>query len=124
MNKEEKAPQLTYECPKHWNSMSGSESERFCEVCQHTVHNLSLLSKSQRAELVANSKTERVCAFFHKDLTGNLITADSADELSRKVKAARLAAIAAGSIALASCGSTPDDIPLPGVICPPAEEGK
>ena len=137
MSKKEKAPQLTFECPKLWNSMPGSETERFCDMCQHTVHNLSLLSESERNALIAKSANERVCGTFSKDLSGNLISAGSQEELSRKAKAARLAAIAAGSIALVSCASQDLDLDTSnshpdsadrhfetlGMICPPSEEG-
>lgn len=131
MSDQEKAPTLSFQCPKLWQNMPGSETERFCDSCGHQVQNLSLLSKEERADLINNSSEQRICGVYHQDLNGNLITANSQDELTRKIKAIRLAAIAAGSLALASCGSSeketdtpPPNKPVPldgmvlGYLCP------
>jgi len=126
MRDPENAPELVFECPRLWESMPGSEESRFCDSCGHQVYNLSLLSPQERAQLLARSRKERVCATFCQDLEGRLITANSAQELSAKLKTARLAALAAGSLALSACSRHEPDhgesIPLPGIICAPEEE--
>jgi hypothetical protein len=42
----EKAPTLSFQCPKLWQDMPGSEKTRFCDQCGHSVKNLSLLDGS------------------------------------------------------------------------------
>lgn len=114
----EKAPVQTYACPKLWESMEGSETTRFCESCGHHVHNLSLLDPETRRQLLAKSRSERVCGIFFKDLEGNLVTAESESELAKKMRLIRRAAITAGAIALSSCASRKEEIPLPGIYIP------
>lgn len=126
MHKSEKAPELSFQCPKLWENLAGSsETERFCDACGHSVHNLSLLSESGRLALIEKSREERVCVAYYKNLAGDLLTSPPADQ--KKRTAARIAAVAAaaGAIALSSCssGSRDQAIPLMGIMCPP-EEGK
>lgn len=128
MTSSEKAPRLAFECPKLWQDMPGSEEKRFCEVCGHHVHNLSLMSDAARKELLQRSRSERICGIYFEDLSGNLITGKSEVELIRKKRALRLTAIASGAIALSSCSGSDDskdqDIPLPGIICLPEDYAK
>ena len=124
MNKKEEAPDLSFQCPKLWENLAGSsETARFCDTCGHHVHNFSLLSKSERLALIEKSREERVCVAYSKNLAGDLLTTPPTDQ--KKRTAARLAAVAAGALALSSCSSgTPgQEIPLMGIMCPP-EEGK
>lgn len=114
---------MSFACPKLWESMEGSQTSRFCEACGHDVHNLSLLDRETRARLMEKAKTGRVCGIYFEDLEGNLVTAESESDLLKKIRLIRRAAIAAGALALSSCGTRKEEIPLLGVICPP-EEGK
>ena len=117
----EKAPTLSFQCPKLWQDMPGSETKRFCEECGHHVQNLSLLGEEERNELLQRARTERICGRYVQDLDGNLITADSEAGLSAKIRALRLAAIASGAVALASCSKESEPQPV-GIICAPNED--
>ena len=88
----EKAPTLSFQCPKLWQDMPGSETKRFCDECGHHVQNLSLLGEEARNQLLQRAKTERICGTYVQDLQGNLITADSPELLYAKSVALRLAA--------------------------------
>ncbi|YCM43873.1 hypothetical protein V2O64_21425 [Verrucomicrobiaceae bacterium 227] len=121
MKKKEKAPELSFQCPKRWENFSGSDTERFCEACGHHVHNLSRLSQSAREDLMVKAREERVCVAYYKNLTGDLLVSSPEDK--KKGTAARMAAIAAGAIALSSCASDQHDSSemTVGMICPPGE---
>lgn len=120
MKMKDKAPILSFQCPKLWRDMPGSETKRFCEECRHQVQNLSLLSEEERSELFQRAKTERVCGTYYRDLDGNLVTADSEASLTVKIRALRLAAFAGSAVALASCAKE-EEPQLVGLICAPDE---
>ena len=117
----EKAPELSFQCPKLWESFAGSDTKRFCEACGHNVHNLSRLSESGRKALIEKSKQERVCVAYYQNLAGDLLPNPPEDKKKRST--IRLAAVAAGAIALSSCTSEPQghDRMTVGMICPPEE---
>ena len=50
-------------CSMSFSEMEGSETHRHCPSCAHTVLNYSLLSPSEREAMLAQAKTQRVCAF-------------------------------------------------------------
>lgn len=102
MNEEEKAPTLSFQCPKLLTDMPGSEKECFCDTCGHSVRNLSLMSNSERKEVWEQAKHERVCGIYFEDLYGNLVTAETEAQLIDKMKTLRLAALASGALALSA----------------------
>jgi hypothetical protein len=51
----------TFFCPKPWESMAGNEAERFCKRCGKYVHNLEMLSVSERLVLL---KTSTICGRY------------------------------------------------------------
>lgn len=129
----EKAPTLSFQCPKLWQNLSGSEKSRFCEACGHDVQNLSLMTRSEREALLQRAKTERVCGTYSQDLEGNLVTARSSRELALKLRTIQIAAATSGGLALASCADKttgPQPVRPPGssqkqvvgYLCPPEEE--
>jgi hypothetical protein len=88
-----------------------------------------------RQELLERAKTEKVCGTYYKDLDGKLVTADSEESLASKVGALRLAAIASGAVAIASCADKTEQREpvrpigsehrqLWGYICPPETNHK
>ncbi len=99
----DKAPTLSFQCPKLWQDMTGSETKRFCEECGHHVQNLSLLGNEAKNEILERAKTEKICVTYFLDLEGKLISDVSEESLAAKIRALRLAAIASGALALASC---------------------
>ncbi len=126
MNEKEKAPELSFQCPKLWEKLTGSSAtRRFCAACGHSVHNLSTLSESERIALIEKSRDQRVCVAYYKNLVGDLLTSPPADQKKRTATRIAAVAAAAGAIALSSCSSGLRDkaIPLMGIMCPP-EEGK
>ena len=53
----------TFFCPKLWESMAGDETERFCNKCQKTVHNIENLSVDQRLALLRSPKNS-ICGRY------------------------------------------------------------
>lgn len=121
MTAREKGPTLSFQCPKLWENFSGSDTTRFCKACGYIVHNLSRLSKTERAALLEKSREQRVCVAYHQNLAGDLLVSPPEDRKMRT--AARLAAVAAGAIALSSCSAEKhnDNNMVVGMICPPEE---
>lgn len=50
-------------CPKSWEGMTGSETERFCSYCKKHVHNLEALSVSERLALLS-SPAASICSRY------------------------------------------------------------
>jgi len=50
-------------CPKSWEGMSGSDTQRFCTYCKKSVHNLEALSVSERLALLS-SPAASVCSRY------------------------------------------------------------
>lgn len=61
-------------CPMSWSEMSGSDTQRHCDSCDHTVQNYSLLDPAERQAMAAQAKTQRVCAFGLSGAHGRLST--------------------------------------------------
>ncbi|MFT6182265.1 MAG: hypothetical protein ACI9NQ_002021 [Paracoccaceae bacterium] len=115
--------------------MLSTATEQFGNTYEHQVQNLSPLSKEKRPDHLQRASEPRICGAYHQELSGNLATANSQDELTRKLKAARLATLAAGTIAHTSCGTPeketaeppreglfPSDGIILGYICFPDDE--
>src|SRR5882672_8167609 len=62
-------------CSVGWDSMTGNDRERFCKQCNHTVHNLSAMTRKQAEAFFANANG-RVCARYSRRADGSVITAD------------------------------------------------
>ena len=123
----EKAPKLSYKCPKLWAEMKGDERVRHCDVCNYNVHNLSFLSKSERRDLYRKAKSERICGAFYKNLEGDLVTAEKLS-FGRKTGVAAMVTLAA----LSGCQSPQEPTIIEdeetewtvtfGIICPVESE--
>jgi hypothetical protein len=50
-------------CPKPWEDMSGSETQRFCTYCKKHVHNLEAMSASERLALLS-SPAASICSRY------------------------------------------------------------
>lgn len=53
----------TFFCPKPWEKMSGTETERFCTKCRQTVYNLNTLSLDQRLAIL-NARRGSLCGRY------------------------------------------------------------
>lgn len=113
-------PQLSYVCPIRWNELRGDERERFCERCGHRVSNLSTMSATERAALMAKIGRERVCASFYVRLSGEYITPEKplTPEERSKIRQLGVAALSAGALALAAGCVAPSE---QAKLSPPAE---
>ena len=60
-------------CLADWDRMTGNEQIRFCDHCNLKVHNISELTYSQAARLIARSKG-RLCVRYYRDSEGAPIT--------------------------------------------------
>ncbi len=65
--------QVHVPCPKKWDDLDGNERRRFCEQCGKHVHNLSLASSQETAQLTRQVESgARVCVAYFADSTGNI----------------------------------------------------
>lgn len=62
-------------CHEPWRRMSGDDRTRFCERCQHPVHNLSKMTR-QEAEKILSDSSDGVCVQFTRARDGNVRTLD------------------------------------------------
>lgn len=71
---------VTSPCLADWDQMTGNDQIRFCEHCNLKVHNISELSYSKAARLVARSQG-RLCVRYYRDSQGAAITKQTAGKL-------------------------------------------
>lgn len=57
-------PQLSFTCPMKWDELRGDERGRFCDKCQKTVHNLSRMTETERATLLATAEPGQLCVAY------------------------------------------------------------
>ena len=82
-------------CSQSWEQMSGSEARRFCELCSHSVVNLSALSKESAADLLQNRGTGRLCVRYALDQQGQI---QFKPKISRSLKMWQTSAMIFGAI--------------------------
>jgi hypothetical protein len=88
-------------CPRTWHSMHGSETERLCDDCHKTVHNLSTMKRSE-AERLLRTANGTLCVAFSRGADGRIVTSDRRARFSLRrpfdgLSAAALAAFIAVS---------------------------
>lgn len=100
-------PVLSFTCPKLWAQMEGNEKTRFCDVCQKSVHNLSMMTAEERQVLLAGTG-ESPCVAYFKYLNGAPIDVTALPDsnplkkILTQAAMASLGAVALGSIAVNS----------------------
>ena len=65
-------------CHESWEKMTGDSRQRFCELCNKQVHNLSEMTSAQAEELLANSQS-RLCVRYYRNADGSVMTSDRRD---------------------------------------------
>ena len=112
---------VAFRCPMNWSEMEGDEQKRFCQQCEKTVTDLSALTEEEvRAFVAQEGSRGRACVRILRDEKGRLVTRGCGSNAAASAHVARRAAAvgaAAGGLALASCSSPPEPIPLLGVMC-------
>lgn len=89
-------------CRENWTAMSGG-AERFCAVCNRSVHDLSALTSRQAAALFANN-AGKLCGRITYDQRGNPIFAKERSPINRLMQISLLSASSVASAAAApSC---------------------
>src|SRR5690606_9443077 len=87
-------------CPAAWEAMAGDDRVRNCGQCDRMVYNISGLSRSEAADLIAN-REGRTCVRLHRRSDGTVLTNDC----PRGLKAYRMrVAKYAGSVLAAIIG--------------------
>jgi hypothetical protein len=71
---------VTSPCLADWEQMTGNDQIRFCEHCSLQVHNISEMTYSRAARLVARSQG-RLCVRYYRDSQGAAITKRPATRL-------------------------------------------
>ncbi|SHJ78174.1 hypothetical protein SAMN02745181_2595 [Rubritalea squalenifaciens DSM 18772] len=87
-------------CSENWNCMSGDEQKRYCDKCQHHVHDLTGLTLEEIDLLHAKQKG-RLCGMFRLGAS---------------------TALGASILSLAACHPTNNDSIVVGEYIPPAKE--
>jgi hypothetical protein len=62
-------------CPMDWGKMRGAQGGRFCEHCQRVVHDLSVMTSDEVADLVCRD-AGRLCVRFERTEDGSVRTLD------------------------------------------------
>lgn len=90
-------------CPTSWDSMSGDERVRFCQLCQLNVYNLSEMTAVEVEKLVLTTEG-RICGRLYQRADGMMITRDCPEGLAaiRKRVARRVSAVLTAILSLTS----------------------
>src|SRR5215510_14708772 len=88
-------------CPVGWNSMSGDDKIRYCELCHLNVHNFSEMTAGEIQKLLTTSEG-RICGRLYRRADGTVITRDCPVGLKafRKRIARRAAAVLTAVLSL------------------------
>lgn len=62
-------------CPTNWDSMTGNDKVRFCQLCNLNVYNISAMTGAEAQALIARTEG-RLCAKLYRRPDGTIITAD------------------------------------------------
>ncbi len=57
-------------CHEDWEKMTGDSRSRFCERCQHSVNNLSEMTRKEAGKLIEQNQGKRVCVRFSRNQFG------------------------------------------------------
>lgn len=123
-------PKIAKPCPKLWSELDGEGRRRFCEQCQHHVHNLSEMTPQEQRKLLASSKKERICVAY-QDAPGVIPVRRGLlpllDRLSHPVRTLGTVATLITSLFVSSCASSrttsaPATPPPPAVCHHPSEK--
>ena len=95
-------PPLSFTCPQLWAGMAGNEKTRFCDVCQKSVYNLSMMNAEERRTLLAGTG-ESPCVAYFKHVNGTPIdVAALPDGSSLKKKITKAALVSMSAVGLGS----------------------
>ncbi len=93
---------VTSPCLADWDQMTGNDQIRFCEHCNLKVHNISELTYSRAARLVARSQG-RLCLRYYRDSQGAAITKQATGKMHQIGRRASRLAAGAFSATLSLC---------------------
>ena len=83
--------------------MEGTDRQRFCEKCQHTVHDLSSLTRKEAARLVESARGQRLCGRISKNSQGDILFCRHSETTTgRLARIAGLSLIGVGAVAAQS----------------------
>src|SRR6187402_2249394 len=61
-------------CTQDWNTMAGSELQRFCGVCDKSVHNLSAMTRREAQAVLQRRKNgQRLCVRYRVGEDGEIL---------------------------------------------------
>lgn len=104
-----------------WEELRGEARSRFCEHCQHHVHNLSELPRRGVAGVLRRSRTERMCVTYTQRADGSMLTRGAAmrERFAKPFRRAFAWLLAAFvPMALGSCATEPPRQQMTGVVTP------
>jgi hypothetical protein len=81
-------------CPVDWERMVGTEQVRHCSECNLNVYNLSAMTERQVQELIAESRSKRLCTRFYRRADGTVLTQDCPWSLRALTRKASRVAVA------------------------------
>ncbi|NOU28826.1 MAG: hypothetical protein HOO96_13050 [Polyangiaceae bacterium] len=107
--------QILVPCEVAWDSMTGSETSRFCGDCQKQVYNLSAMSEREAQGFLESVAMQGACVRFYRRPDGTVMTAEC--DVAGAARRRRLR-IGAAALALTSLGAglTASLLPSPPVL--------
>lgn len=94
--------QILVPCEVAWDSMTGSETSRFCGDCQKQVYNLSAMSEREAQGFLESVAMQGACVRFYRRPDGTVMTAEC--DVAGAARRRRLR-IGAAALAFTSLGA-------------------
>jgi hypothetical protein len=101
------------QCPVRWEAMQGGAQERTCSSCDHSVFNISNMSRREGEELIESGQArgEKICIYYYQAPSGRIVTEECPPAVrGPRRRILRMAAAASAGLALGlttGCGPAP-----------------
>ncbi len=59
-------------CSEKWSAMTGNQKVRHCEICVHSVNNLSAMTRHEAKIFLEGTGGKRVCVRYERDKDGSV----------------------------------------------------
>lgn len=91
-------------CAERWSKMEGTDSVRFCRVCESHVYDLSEMTTGEAHALLEVTEG-RICVRFYRRADGTIATKDCAPDRAAYGRRRRRRGVLAGMAAMAVAGA-------------------
>jgi hypothetical protein len=102
-------PTIQLQCPIDWNDLAGDSRSRFCEVCNKSIYNFSVLSEEERQQVIATGGSSLCISYLAEN-------GQAVDLHEEAIPSRRTALALAAAVALGACSQPASIVMVAGTI--------